>query len=299
MYPTNKNMIYIKNNLKNNNDLYNILKLLDKLGLLYEKKKKTKKYKSNGEDLGPDIKQSSDHMKGYTMSEPTIMRSGPSNTINPNMIEDIRRDTANKLALITDQIEKGREQQGMITTYGGILGSQLSDLRKQVAGITYPADPFKDVKGEGSVYRFAEEDEQDFTNQGSQDIPASVLKVDVSPQSNEVLEDIDIEAFPSAPKETPKEAPKEAPKTGGGGASKKKYILSDDEKIGDVILSNGLPTIPTQGKGKKKELFIAYLNNLIGPFGMFEQNQNLELQNATIAELIQRINKTLLDRYEE
>ena len=47
MYPTNKNMIYIKNNLKNNNDLYNILKLLDKLGLLYEKKKKTKKYKSN------------------------------------------------------------------------------------------------------------------------------------------------------------------------------------------------------------------------------------------------------------
>lgn len=291
MYPTNKNMIYIKNNLKNNNDLYNILKLLDKLGLLYEKKKKTKKYKSNGEDLGPDIKQSSDHMKGYTMSDPTIMRSGPSSTINTNMIEDIRRDTANKLAMITDQIEKGREQQGMITTYGGILGSQLSDLRKQVAGITYPAEPFKGVKGEGSVYRFAEEEEQDFTNQGSQDIPESVLNVDVSPQPSEVLEDIDIEAFPSAPKE--------APKTGGGGVSKKKYVLSDEEKIGDVILSNGLPNIPTQGKGKKKDLFIAYLNNLIGPFGVFEQNQNLGLQNATIGELVQRINKTLLDRYEE
>jgi hypothetical protein len=56
------------------------------------------------------------------------------------------------------------------------------------------AQPFPKASEETT---YMETDEQDFTNQGSQDIPQDVLNVDVSPSPNEIVEDEEQEAFPS------------------------------------------------------------------------------------------------------
>lgn len=69
------------------------------------------------------------------------------------------------------------------------------------------AEPFPKANEETT---YMETDEQDFTNQGSQDIPKDVLNVDVSPSPNEIIEDEQPEAFPIKTEEQVK--PDEEPK---------------------------------------------------------------------------------------
>ncbi len=128
-------------------------------------------------------------------------------SFNNPQIEDIRREHISQLGLLTDQIQKAQDM-------GNLSGSALYQLNKRFQQIEdrfrkepsveepeempKPFNPFESVKGSGdAVESTADEDIEDedidMTNQGSQDIPEDVLKVDVAPQPEEVLEDEDVE----------------------------------------------------------------------------------------------------------
>jgi hypothetical protein len=135
------------------------------------------------------------------------LKSLENKSFNNPQIEDIRREHISQLGLLTDQIQKAQDM-------GNLSGSALYQLDKRFQQIEdrfrkepsieepdempKPFNPFESVKGSGdAVESTADEDIEDedidMTNQGSQDIPEDVLKVDVAPQPEEVLEDEEVE----------------------------------------------------------------------------------------------------------
>lgn len=129
-------------------------------------------------------------------------------SFNNPQIEDIRREHISQLSLLTDQIQKAQNM-------GNLSGSALYQLDKRFQQIEdrfrkepsieepeempKPFNPFENVKGasdaiESTAEENVEDEDIDMTNQGSQDIPEDILKVDVAPQPEEVLEDVEEEA---------------------------------------------------------------------------------------------------------
>lgn len=197
------NSIYIKNSLKspNQGEILKTLQLLSKLGIIPNKSKK-KQNKQIKDGMGEDeIKSSSDHMKGYTSVIPStqprysprqvLQIGGGEPVLTIEDVKDIQKQSDARLALLQDQMEKTQEQQGMITAYGGILGSQLAQVQQRIreGGMSQGINPFKDVKGQGVTIEEYEVEDVPFSNQGSQDIPDDLMKVDVSPMPTEILED--------------------------------------------------------------------------------------------------------------
>lgn len=273
------NSIYIKNSLKspNQSEILKTLQLLSKLGIIPNKSKK-KADKQRKADLGEDeIKSSSDHMKGYTSVIPStqprysprqVLQIGngePALTIED--VKDIQKQSDARLALLQDQMEKTQEQQGMITAYGGLLGSQLSQVQQRIreGGMSQGVNPFKDVKGQGVTIEEYEVEDVPFSNQGTQDIPDDLMKVDLSPMPTEILEDEgDVGDEPII-----------VPEKQGGGAvveaesepiveqKKKKEIQLIDpfrKKMLEVASYRELPEKPSSYKDKNT--FKAYLNEL-------------------------------------
>lgn len=284
------NSIYIKNSLKSpkQSDILKTLQLLSRLGIIPNKsKKKKEKRLAIGED---EIKSSSDHMKGYTSVLPStqprysprqvLQIGGGEQPLTIEDVKDIQNQSDARLALLQDQLEKTQEQQGMITAYGGILGSQLSQVQQKIreGGISPIIDPFSNVKGSGDsvpsvIIDDYDIDEGEFTNQGSQNIPKDVLNVDVSPMPNEILEDeADVGDEPIIIPE----------KQGGGGGAfveaeaeaeaepepvveqkKKKEVQLIDpfrKKMIEVASYHEIPEKPSSYKDKNT--FKAYLNEL-------------------------------------
>lgn len=279
------NSIYIKNSLKspNQGEILKTLQLLSKLGIIPNKSKK-KQNKQIKADVGEDeIKSSSDHMKGYTSVIPStqprysprqILQIGggePALTIED--VKDIQKQSDARLALLQDQMEKTQEQQGMITAYGGLLGSQLSQVQQRIreGGMSQGVNPFKDVKGQGVTIEEYEVEDVPFSNQGTQNIPDDLMKVDLSPMPTEILED----------DEDVGDEPIIIPEKQGGGAvgftepeaepelapvveqKKKKEIQIIDpfkKKMLAVASYRELPEKPSSYKDKNT--FKAYLNEL-------------------------------------
>jgi len=191
------NSIYIKNSLKspNQGEILKTLQLLSKLGIIPNKSKK-KQNKQIKADMNEDgIKSSSDHMKGSVTVIPSKQsqynRIGGGQTLTIEDVKDIQKQSDARLALLQDQMEKTQEQQGMITAYGGLLGSQLSQVQQRIreGGMSQGFNPFKDVKGQGVTIEEYEVEDVPFSNQGTQDIPDDLMKVDLSPMPTEILED--------------------------------------------------------------------------------------------------------------
>ena len=276
------NSIYIKNSLKSpkQSEILKTLQLLSKLGIIPNKsKKKKEKRLAISED---EIKSSSDHMKGYTSVIPSaqprysprqVLQIGggePALTIED--VKDIQKQSDARLALLQDQMEKTQEQQGMITAYGGLLGSQLSQVQQRIreGGMSQRVEPFANVKGSGDsvptmVVDDYEIDEGDFSNQGTQNIPESIMKVDLSPMPTEILED----------EEDVGDQPIIVPEKQGGGAvafaepepvieeKKKKEVQLIDpfrKKMIEVASYHEIPEKPSSYKDKAT--FKAYLNEL-------------------------------------
>lgn len=277
------NSIYIKNSLKSpkQSEILKTLQLLSRLGIIPNKsKKKKEKRLAIGED---EIKSSSDHMKGYTSVIPSalsrvlprqVLQIGDgSPTLTIEDVKDIQKQSDTRLALLQDQLEKTQEQQGMITAYGGILGSQLSQVQQRIreGGMSQRVEPFANVKGSGDsvptmIIDDYDIDEGEFTNQGTQNIPESVMKVDVSPMSNEILEDEeDVGDEPIiVPSDNSNVAFAEAePKPKPIVEQKKKEIQLIDpfrKKMIEVASYHEIPEKPSSYKDKAT--FKAYLNEL-------------------------------------
>jgi hypothetical protein len=133
---------------------------------------------------------------------------------NPQ-IEDIKRQTQYELARLTDANQKLAEDVRRFGTATGWLGGELSQIKSGVggalsqiqqrlnrpdfiAGIPAKQEPFKYVEGMGDAVEFTENEQPDteenpMENQGSQDIPEDVLKVDVSPIPEEIMEEEETE----------------------------------------------------------------------------------------------------------
>jgi hypothetical protein len=97
------------------------------------------------------------------------------------------------------------------------------------------AQPFPKASEETT---YMETDEQDFTNQGSQDIPQDVLNVDVSPSPNEIVEDEEQEAFPVQTEAQVK--PVEEPQASAQAEPEVKAIpdIPTNEELSDVNFYN-------------------------------------------------------------
>ncbi len=97
------------------------------------------------------------------------------------------------------------------------------------------AEPFPKAREETT---YMETDEQDFTNQGSQDIPQDVLNVDVSQSPNEIVEDEEQEAFPVQSETQVK--PDEEPQASAQAEPEVKAIpdIPTDEELSNVNFYN-------------------------------------------------------------
>jgi hypothetical protein len=249
-------------------------------------------------------------MKGYTSVIPSaqsrvsprqVLQIGSSEPVlTIEDVKDIQKQSDTRLALLQDQLEKTQEQQGMITAYGGILGSQLSQLQTQQrireGGMSQRVEPFANVKGSGDsvptiVVDDYEIDEGDFSNQGTQNIPESIMKVDLSPMPTEILED----------DEDVGDEPIIVPEKQGGGAvafaepepvieeKKKKEIQLIDpfkDKMIEVTAYHQIPQKPSNNK--PKATYQAYLNTLkdLGyPIDLNQTIPELKTQIDNIIEL--------------
>ena len=241
---TIKNSILIKNSLKTGqNDLIKTIELLDKLGILKPKRKSApRKPKMTAED---EIRQSNESMgEGWAQSDkpttdgtaqnrfpssraPNLLITGgdyrtvdqinqaqkaiQNNAFNPQQIEDIKRETNQQLGLLKDQLQKDREYQKAMTNMMGNAIYSLGYGQQKFRGDSEQekVQPFKEPKVE-YVDDDIDESNNEFTNQGSQDIPEDVMNIDVStPEAGLEDEEAQLEAelsglAPPIKKEEPK-----------------------------------------------------------------------------------------------
>lgn len=159
-----------------------------------------------GYDYNPNV-QSIQNINKAVEDKKAELKALENKSFNNPQIEDIRREHISQLGLLTDQIQKAQDM-------GNLSGSALYQLNKRFQQIEdrfrkepsveepeempKPFNPFEFVKGAGDAVESTaeenvEDEDIDMTNQGSQDIPDDILKVDVAPQPEEVLEDEDVE----------------------------------------------------------------------------------------------------------
>lgn len=210
-------------------------------------------------------------------------------TFNNPQFEEIKKKTEFELAGLKDAVQRQSEALSNVKQFGGYLGGAIGQIQQRIErdilpGISKPVNPFEGVKGSGDAVEFYETDqpdteEQEFTNQGSQDIPETVLNVDVSPAPEEIVEENVEEPEISLKQDV------EAPKV----AQRKKYFKAEMANAAAAEL--GLPNPPKKTAGT--EQVRAYLIQL-GEAAETEVNSNLSRDK-----LLQQINQILKAKYDE
>ena len=205
------------------------IKLLAKLGLLETKKKKPKpKLMITDGSMDGGIRQNNKMAQVVTYGADDkggkgapFSKSGPTPSSGPLAIGDINqkekeleniqnqiksgeldpKQVIADIALLKNELKTANAVQQQAIQYSRNIEGQLFDIKSQKfrsAGPTVEEideqpkfsqseEPFKNVRGQDSG--FMEMDEQDFTNQGSQNLPDSVQQVDVSEQADDIYPD--------------------------------------------------------------------------------------------------------------
>lgn len=183
-------------------------------------------------------------------------------------------------------------------------GPTVEEIDEEKPKFSQSEEPFKGVKGEdsGAVYDI---DEQDFTNQGSQDLPDTVKQVDVSATPSELLEDEQTTDFIPMKEEPEMKVP----------AKEEEKIVQSynpfDQDINNITISTGkmyftpfmldamreFEINPPEKKGWKKQSALDYVFYLDGlsrkpgsPFEtIFEFPKGYEkLDKTSLEELIRK-----------
>lgn len=317
------NSILINNNLKSGkvDSALKTIELLAKLGLLPKKKKPTKKiigYDETGEPIRQNNK-----MVGSVSYGPPMDKTGPTPSKGPLTIEDINREKEeikqtqdliksgqvppNQLEQYQKQLElRFADLQSKLSTMGsavGFLGMQMTQPRMFTGSNKFNQtmeepknDYFPNNKNNDTVYY--EQDEQDFTNQGSQDIPENVLNIDVSASPNEMIEPDQTDNIQLEPK--PESKPKFIP------------IIPTEEEINKLSIGKEGKNLnnfsidalkyydiqePSRSWGKQKIIGWIALN--IGKSGQKEGFDIKNYNNKTVPELWTDITKYIRKKTKE
>ena len=115
------------------------------------------------------------------------------------------RQTQQELSLLNNKLDNIKDVNNYIGLgmYG--LGSRISQLQNRfrpdfTVGVPTPYNPLEGLRGSGDAVESTEEEDVededvDFTNQGSQDVPENLMDVDVAPQSEYIFEPEDKGAY--------------------------------------------------------------------------------------------------------
>ncbi len=317
------NSILINNNLKSgkSDSTLKTIELLAKLGLLPKKKKVSKNKIIGYDETGEPIRQNNKMVSTVTYGPP-MNKTGPTPSKGPLTIEDINREKEqieqtqaliksgqippNQLESYQKQLElRFADLQSKLSTMGsavGFLGMQMTQPRMFTGSNKFNQtteepknDFFPNNKNNETVYY--EEDEQDFTNQGSQDIPEKVLKVDVSPSPNEIIEQEQTEYIQPEQKLEEEIKPKIIP------------IIPTEEEINQIKISkegknfNNFTldalkyyNIEEPSRSWAKPKIIGWIALNIGQSGQAENFNIKDYQSKTVPELWSSISKYIRNK---
>lgn len=221
----NKIKLAINNSLKANGDnTYKVIEQLAKLGLFKTSKKRgprkakataeaqtdaeaggyaeTEEEKKAEETPGDRATRQLSNTMGLLLSN--IQPRGDGG-FNNQRLEDVKRQGEQSMAVIRDQFDKYRErlmnQEGLTRE----IGRRAFQPQERI----FPNQDLK-IEEVDEETMTPEINEYDFENQGTQNAPENVLKVDVSPPPSEFIEDEERAGFYPAPEEPQAEAQAEA-----------------------------------------------------------------------------------------
>jgi len=296
----NKNKVSITNSLKANGDnTYKVIEQLAKLGIFKTYKKRQPRKPKAGTQSGAggvggettteeeqkdDITSTAESAVNRILTTGNMLLSNITprdGGFNNQRIEDIKREVGGQLAVLKDSVDKQRDEQQR----------QFASWMANNRGLA-PIDRFRGITPNENLGIFFEDDEepkqiengqieeneQDFTNEGSQNLPESVRMVDVSTQAPEIMEDEEPSGFimQAEPQfetieETPEgvtveaEVKKEEPKVEARAEARQELNflrpIKNASKSNKALYYLGLEDIKPNSSKQDDLAFLEYLNN--------------------------------------
>jgi hypothetical protein len=215
------------------------------------------------------------------------------------------RQTQQELSLLNNKLDNIKDVNNYIGLgmYG--LGSRISQLQNRfrpdfTVGVPTPYNPLEGLRGSGDAVESTEEEDVededvDFTNQGSQDVPENLMDVDVAPQSEYIFEPEDKGAYIPEEEEQPQVEEVEKPQA----QAKPKTELQTFEKEKELNKFYGLKG-SSGNKIKEDDLKtrLNVLSNFIGEKADLSTIRSIKKLSDREAELRRRIRDIVVDEYD-
>lgn len=219
------------------------------------------------------------------------------------------RQTQQELSLLNNKLDNIKDVNNYIGLgmYG--LGSRISQLQNRfrpdfTVGVPTPYNPLEGLRGSGDAVESTdnaledyEDEDVDFTNQGSQDVPENLMDVDVAPQSEYIFEPEDKGAYIPEVQAEKEAAIEEEEKPQA--QAKPKTELQTFEKEKELNKFYGLKG-SSGNKIKEDDLKtrLNVLSNFIGKKADLSTIRSIKKLSDREAELRRRIRDIVVDEYD-